>query len=62
ADKYAIPDDKRGMVLAKAHQIRVEQGAEFVDDEHMQAALDELGLDIEKQSVPDAPTGTGGIE
>ncbi|MFB6254295.1 MAG: VOC family protein, partial [Halobacteriaceae archaeon] len=42
ADKYAIPDDKRGMVLAKAHQIRVEQGAEFVDDEHMQAALDEL--------------------
>jgi catechol 2,3-dioxygenase-like lactoylglutathione lyase family enzyme len=58
-DKYAIPDDRRGEVLALAHGKRVAAGAEYVDDEHMEAALDELGLDVDRAGIPDAPTGTG---
>ena len=59
ADKFPVPDDRRGEVLALAQQYRVEAGAEYVDDEHMEAAIDELGLDVEKQDIPDAPTGAG---
>lgn len=59
ADKYPLPDDRRGEVLALAHQKRIEAGADYVDDEHMQAAIDELGLDVEPKEVPDAPTGAG---
>ena len=59
ADKYPLPDDRRGEVLALAHAKRVDAGAEFVDDEHMEAAIDELGLDVERKEVPDAPAGTG---
>ncbi len=59
ADKYPLPDERRGEVLALAHQKRVEAGADFVDDEHMQAAIDELELDIEPKDVPDAPAGAG---
>ena len=36
-----------------------EAGAGFVDDGHMQAALEELGLDPTPTSEGDAPTGTG---
>jgi catechol 2,3-dioxygenase-like lactoylglutathione lyase family enzyme len=59
ADKYPLPDDRRGEVLALAQKHRVEAGANFVDDPHMEAAIDELGLDVEKKDVPDAPSGTG---
>jgi catechol 2,3-dioxygenase-like lactoylglutathione lyase family enzyme len=58
-DKYAIPDDRRGEVLALAHGKRVEAGADFVDDPHMEAAIEELGLDVERAEIPDAPTGAG---
>jgi hypothetical protein len=46
-------------VLAAAHHKRVEAGAGFVVDDHVQAALDELGLDPTPQFAGDAPTGTG---
>ncbi len=59
ADKWPIPDEHRGEVLALAQQYRIEAGAEFVDDPHMEAAVDELGLDVERKPVPDAPAGTG---
>lgn len=59
ADKYPLPDEVRGEVLALAHQKRVDAGAEYVDDRHMEAAIDELGLDIKRKEVPDAPAGTG---
>jgi len=59
ADKWPVPDDRRGEVLALAHRHRVEAGDAFVDDAHMQAAVDELGLDVDRQPVPDAPAGTG---
>ncbi|QLG27981.1 VOC family protein [Halorarum halophilum] len=58
-DKYAIPDDRRGEVLALSQSKRVAAGADYVDDEHMQAALEELDLPVERAEVPDAATGTG---
>jgi len=58
-DKYAIPDDRRGEVLALAQAKRVEAGAGYVDDEHMEAALEELGLEVERAEVPEAATGAG---
>ncbi len=58
-EKYQIPDDRRGEVLALAHEKRVAADAGYVDDEHMQAALDDLGLDSTPQFQGDAPTGAG---
>jgi catechol 2,3-dioxygenase-like lactoylglutathione lyase family enzyme len=60
-DKYHIPDDRRGDVLARAQAARVAAGADYVDDEHMEAALEELGLPVEPVDLPDAPSGSGGL-
>ena len=57
ADKYQIPDDRRGEVLARAHAARLEAGAEFVEDEHMDAALSALDLPVERVDVGEAPRG-----
>ena len=61
ADKYAIPDDRRGEVLATAQRIRVDEGAAYAEDEHLVAALEELGLPVEEADLPDADSGVGGI-
>jgi catechol 2,3-dioxygenase-like lactoylglutathione lyase family enzyme len=61
ADKYAIPDDHRGEVLATAQRIREAEGAEYAKDEHLAAALEELGLDAEPYDLPEADSGVGGI-
>ena len=58
-DKYDIPDDRRGEVLATAQRIREDDGADYAKDEHLAAALEELGLDAEPYDLPDAPTGAG---
>ncbi len=58
-EKYDVPPERRGEVLALAHEKRVEAGAGFVDDEHMRAALDALGLDSEPKFHGSAPTGRG---
>jgi catechol 2,3-dioxygenase-like lactoylglutathione lyase family enzyme len=58
-EKWDLDDSERGRVLALAHANRVEAGDEYVDDEHVDAALDELGIDAEFVELPDAPTGTG---
>ncbi|CAI50065.1 glyoxalase domain protein [Natronomonas pharaonis DSM 2160] len=58
-EKYDFPPERRGEVLALAHEKRVEAGAGYVDDEHMQAALSELGLDSEPRFEGSAPTGAG---
>lgn len=58
-DKYAIPDDRRGEVLAAAHHHRVERGAEFVDDEDLEAALEYLDMPVERYDLPAAATGAG---
>jgi len=58
-DKYELPDDRRGEIMALAQSKRVAAADDYVDDEHMEAAIEELGLDVEKNEVPDAATGTG---
>jgi hypothetical protein len=57
ADKYAIPDDRRAEVLARAHAARVDAGDDDVDAEHLETALDALGLPVEPFDLPDASTG-----
>lgn len=57
ADKFAIPDDRRGEVLARAQAYRVEDGAEFVATTHMQRALDGLGIDTEHHEIGTAAPG-----
>ncbi|ARS89833.1 VOC family protein [Natrarchaeobaculum aegyptiacum] len=61
-DKYDIPDDRRGDVLAKAQQLREEDGAEYAKDEHLRGAIEELGLELVEHDLPDASTGVGGLE
>jgi len=61
-DKYAFPDDRTAEVLATAQRIREEAGADFAADEHMEAALEELGLPVERNDLPDAASGTSGLD
>lgn len=58
-EQYRIPDDRRGEVLATAHRIRTEEGASHVETEHVEAALTELEIPVERYDLPDAPSGTG---
>lgn len=52
ADKFEIPDDQRGKALVLAQQKRVAAGAEYAKEEHLQAAIEELGLPVERQDFP----------
>ncbi|ELY79316.1 VOC family protein [Natrinema pallidum] len=62
ADKYEIPDDRRGDVLAKAQERREEDGAEYAKDEHLRGAIDALGLEVIEYDLPEASSGVGGVE
>jgi catechol 2,3-dioxygenase-like lactoylglutathione lyase family enzyme len=53
ADKFEIPDDKRGEALALAQQKRIEAGAEYAKEDHLEAAIEELGLPVERHDFPD---------
>ncbi len=57
ADKYAIPDERRGEVLARAHTARMANNDEYVDSEHLETALEALGLPVEPNDLPAAATG-----
>jgi catechol 2,3-dioxygenase-like lactoylglutathione lyase family enzyme len=57
ADKFAVPDDRRGAVLALAQRLRIDDGADFVESAHMREAIEQLGLDVDETDVGDAPTG-----
>ncbi|WP_435095873.1 VOC family protein [Halarchaeum sp. P4] len=61
ADKFDIPDDRRGEVLARTHANRVADGAEYAQEEHMVDALEELGLPVERADLPDAASGSSGL-
>ena len=61
ADKYDIPADRRAEVLATTQRIREEDGASYAEDDHLVAALEELGLDIDPADLPDADSGVGGL-
>ncbi|WP_458185829.1 VOC family protein [Haladaptatus sp. NG-WS-4] len=60
-DKFDIPDDRRAEVLALAQRKREEDGADYAREEHLEAALEELGIPVEPVDLPDAPTGAGGL-
>ena len=60
--KFDIPDDRRGEVLALTQQIREDAGAEYAKDEHLEEALDRLGLPTEAADLPDASSGVSGLE
>lgn len=57
ADKFAVPGERRGEVVALAHHKRVEEGSAFVEADHMRAALDDLGIDVEEHRIRSAPAG-----
>ncbi|MFB6130165.1 MAG: VOC family protein [Salinigranum sp.] len=61
-DKYDVPDDRRGEVLATAQRLREEDGADFAEERHLEAALEELGLESDPYDLPEAPTGAGGFD
>ncbi|MFP8957088.1 VOC family protein [Natrialbaceae archaeon A-CW3] len=58
-DKFSIPDERRGEVLATAQRLREEDGSDFAQERHLEVALEELDIEVEKQELPDAPTGAG---
>jgi len=60
-DKYEFPDDRKGEVLATAQRIREEEGADYAEDEHLRAALEELGIEVVPNDLPDAESGTAGL-
>jgi catechol 2,3-dioxygenase-like lactoylglutathione lyase family enzyme len=61
-DKYDVPDERRGDVLAEAQRLREEDGAEYAKKKHLEAALEELGLNAEPHDIEvDAPSGTSGV-
>jgi len=62
ADKFDFPDERKGEVLATAQRIREEEGADYAKTEHLEAALEELGIEAEPYDLPDAASGTGGVE
>jgi catechol 2,3-dioxygenase-like lactoylglutathione lyase family enzyme len=61
-DKFEIPDDRRGEVLALAQEKRLQDGAEYAKAEHLEAALEALGLPVERKTLPDAQSGAGGFD
>ncbi|WP_049898950.1 VOC family protein [Natrinema sp. J7-1] len=62
ADKYEIPDARRGDVLAMAQKRREADGAEYAKDEHLRDAIDALGLEVIEYDLPEASSGVGGVE
>jgi len=62
ADKYEFPDDRKAEVLATAQRIREAEGADYAKDEHLEAALEELGIEVVPNDLPDAASGTAGLD
>lgn len=60
-DKYDIPAERRGEVLAKAQELRVADDADYAKDKHLAAALEALNIDARAHDLPDATSGVGGI-
>jgi catechol 2,3-dioxygenase-like lactoylglutathione lyase family enzyme len=61
-DTFDVPDERRGEVLATAQRIREADGAEYAKKTHLEGALEELGIEAEAYDLPDAESGTGGVE
>lgn len=59
ADKYEMPNDRRGEILVETQRLRVEDGAQYAKDEHLRQAIENLGIEVVPNDLPDAPTGVG---
>jgi len=57
-----VPDDRRGEVLAKAQELREEDGADYAKDEHLRGAIEALGLELIEHDLPEASAGVGGVD
>lgn len=62
ADKFDIPDERRGEVLATAQRRREADGAEYAKTEHVAEALTELGIEADRHDLPTADSGVSGVE
>jgi catechol 2,3-dioxygenase-like lactoylglutathione lyase family enzyme len=62
ADKFDIPDGRKGEVLAATQAVREREGAEYAKTEHMATALEELGIEATANDLPEADSGVAGIE
>jgi catechol 2,3-dioxygenase-like lactoylglutathione lyase family enzyme len=62
ADKYDIPEDRRADILVAAQRHREADGAEYAKEEHMEAALEELGIEVDPHDLSAAASGVGGVE
>lgn len=62
ADKYDIPEDRRADVLVAAQRHREADGAEYAKEEHMEAALEEVGVEVDPHDLSGAASGVGGVE
>lgn len=51
ASMFGVPDDHRAEVLAHAHHKRISTGDEFVGEDHVREAIDELDLEVEETSL-----------
>ena len=49
-------------MLATTQRIREEDGAEYAKDEHVAAALEELGINADPYDLPEASSGVGGVK
>ncbi|MFB6118158.1 VOC family protein [Halosegnis sp.] len=58
-DKYEIPDERRGEVYARAQSLREAEGDEFVQSQHLEAALEALDIPVEPYDLPEATAGRG---
>jgi catechol 2,3-dioxygenase-like lactoylglutathione lyase family enzyme len=54
ASMFGVPDDHRAEVLAHAHQKRISAGDEFVGEDHVREAIDELDIDVEETALSSA--------
>ncbi len=61
ADKYNIPEERRGEIYAQTQKIREKDNSDYAKEKHLEAALEELGIDIDPIELPDADPGVGNI-
>ncbi|MFC7073279.1 VOC family protein [Halovenus rubra] len=61
ADKFDIPDDRKGEILAKTQAIRINQEAEYAKTHHLEAALEALDIEATAYDLPNATSGVGGV-
>lgn len=55
-DNFGIPSDHRNTVLAVAHQYRLDEGVDFIEDRHVQQAISDLGVSVDRPAGVEGST------